>query len=152
MSRGSLIKSIAQAKAHLFTLCEACKINDDEMDFLYSRGWQFIRNKDGDLLVGCRTNRVGSTMVQLVSTLVGVAHQHLPCSHMIVEIKCGKILPAGQSGNRGDFADASLTAPLTRAGSSSIRVCVFHLDRGVAGDHDVHRLLALSGGSCRRSC
>ena len=152
-SRGSLIKSVAQAKAHLFLLCEAGAIKDDEMQFLHNRGWQTQRNNGGDLLVGCRTNRVESKMVQLAgSTLVGVAHHNLPCSYMVVEIKYGNTLPANQGGDRQDFPGAAFTAPLTRAGSNSVRVCVFHLDSGIAGDKVglAHEALATMFTGCLR--
>ena len=68
------------------------------------------------------------------STLVGVAHEALPCSYMIVEIIYGKTLKVGLQGNRDDFPKASLQTTLTRAGSDRIRVCMFHLNSGVAGD------------------
>ena len=53
-----------------------------------------MRNPNGELLVGCRTNQVGqvgSKMRQVAgSTLVGVAHEHLPLTYMIVDIVLGK--------------------------------------------------------------
>ena len=69
------------------------------------------------------------------STLVGVAHNHLPLTYMIVDINQGKTLPQGSQGSgtmRDQIPKASLTAPLTRAGMNSIRVCVFHLSSHVA--------------------
>ena len=69
------------------------------------------------------------------STLVGVAHSYLPLTYMIVDIKQGMTLPHGsqRSGTmRDQVPRASLTAPLTRAGMNSIRVCVFHLSSHVA--------------------
>ena len=94
------------------------------------------------------------------STLVGVAHSHLPLTYMIVDIHFGKTLPHGSQGSqpmRDQVPKASLSAPLTRAGMNSDRVCVFHLSSSVAsgtgqlasrspGKH-VHRLPVLSGGS-----
>ena len=53
---------------------------------------------------------------------------------MIVEIIYGKTLKVGLQGNRDDFPKASLQTTLTRAGSDRIRVCMFHLNSGVAGD------------------
>ena len=89
-SSGALIKSIAQAKAHLFILCEAGAISDSELQFLYGRGWESFRNPARDLLV---EHLVGSKMRQLTgSTLVGVAHHHLHL--MIVEITFGKLFPS----------------------------------------------------------
>ena len=69
------------------------------------------------------------------STLVGVAHEHLPLTYMIVDIKQGKTLPYGSQGSgamRDQIPKSSLTAPLTRAGMNSMRVCVFHLSSQVA--------------------
>ena len=137
-SVGLLLKSIAHAKAHLFLLCEAGELNDRELDFLHRRGWETMRNPNGELLVGCRTNGKGSSMTMLAgSTLVGVAHSHshLPLTYMIVDIKLGKTLPHGSPGSqtmRDQVPAASLTEPLTRAGMNSIRVCVFHLSSSVA--------------------
>ena len=135
-SVGLLLKSIAHAKAHLFLLCEAGELNDRELDFLHRRGWETQRNPNGELLVGCRTNGQGSSMTMLAgSTLVGVAHNHLPLTYMIVDINQGKTLPHGSQGSgtmRDQIPKASLTAPLTRAGMNSIRVCVFHLSSHVA--------------------
>ena len=135
-SVGLLLKSIAHAKAHLFLLCEAGELNDRELDFLHRRGWETQRNPNGELLVGCRTNGQGSSMTMLAgSTLVGVAHSHLPLTYMIVDINQGKTLPHGSQGSgtmRDQIPKASLTAPLTRAGMNSIRVCVFHLSSHVA--------------------
>ena len=89
-SRGALVKSIAQSKSHLFMLCEAAGISKDELDFIYSRGWQTIQSISGDILIGSRTNLVGSSLKRLAgSTLVGVAHSHLPLTYMIVEISWG---------------------------------------------------------------
>ena len=59
-SKGALIKSIAQSKSHLFMLCEATNVTQGEKDFLYSRGWQTIQNNSGDIIIGSRTNLVGS--------------------------------------------------------------------------------------------
>ena len=135
-SVGLLLKSIAHAKAHLFLLCEAGDLNERELKFLHSRGWETQRNPNGELLVGCRTNGQGSSMTMLAgSTLVGVAHNHLPLTKMIVDINQGKTLPHGSQGSgmmRDQIPKASLTAPLTRAGMNSIRVCVFHLSSHVA--------------------
>ena len=135
-SVGLLLKSIAHAKAHLFLLCEAGEPNDRELDFLHRRGWETKRSPNGELLVGCRTNGQGSTMTMLAgSTLVGVAHSHLPLTYMIVDVKLGKTLPHGSQGSqtmRDQVPAASLTEPVTRAGMNSIRVCVFHLSSSVA--------------------
>ena len=135
-SVGLLLKSISHAKAHLFMLCEAGELNDSELDFLHRRGWETQRNPNGELLVGCRTNGKGSSMTMLAgSTLVGVAHSHLPLTYMIVDINQGKTLPFGSQGTdmkRDQVPSASLTEPLTRAGMNSIRVCVFHLSSHVA--------------------
>ena len=77
-SKGALIKSIAQSKSHLFLLCEATNVTQGEKDFLYSRGWQTIQNNSGDIIIGSRTNLVGSSLTRLAgSTLVGEAC-HLP--------------------------------------------------------------------------
>ena len=93
-SRGALIKSIAQSKSHLFMLCEATNVTQGEKDFLYARGWQTIQNNSGDILIGSRTNLVGSSLTRLAgSTLVGEAHAHLPLTYMIVEIIYGKLCP-----------------------------------------------------------
>ena len=135
-SVGLLLKSIAHAKAHLFLLCEAGDLNERELKFLHSRGWETQRNPNGELLVGCRTNGQGSSMTMLAgSTLVGVAHNHLPLTYMIVDINQGKTLPHGSQGSstmRDQIPKESLTAPLKRAGMNSIRVCVFHLSSHVA--------------------
>ena len=135
-SVGLLLKSIAHAKAHLFLLCEAGDLNEPELKFLHSRGWETQRNPNGELLVGCRTNGQGSSMTMLAgSTLVGVAHNHLPLTYMIVDINQGKTLPHGSQGfstMRDQIPKESLTAPLKRAGMNSIRVCVFHLSSHVA--------------------
>ena len=135
-SVGLLLKSIAHAKAHLFLLCEAGELNERELEFLHSRGWETQRNPNGELLVGCRTNGQGSSMTMLAgSTLVGVAHSHLPLTYMIVDINQWRTLPHGSQGSgtmRDQIPKESLTAPLTRAGMNSIRVCVFHLSSHVA--------------------
>ena len=127
-SVGLLIKSIAHAKARLFLLCEAGELNATELDFLHRRGWETLRNPNGELLVGCRTNGQGSKMTMLAGpTLVGVAHSHLPLTYMIVDIQFGKTLPHGSQGSqpsRDQVPRASLTAPRTRAGMDSIRVCI----------------------------
>ena len=68
------------------------------------------------------------------SILVGVAHEALPCSYMIVEIIYGKTLKVGLQSNRDDFPADSRKTTLTRAGSDRIRVCMFHLNSGIAGD------------------
>ena len=82
-SKGALIKSIAQSKSHLFMLCEATNVTQGEKDFLYSRGWQTIQNNSGDIIIGSRTNLVGSSLTRLAgSTLVGEAHAHLPLTYM----------------------------------------------------------------------
>ena len=79
-----------------------------------------LSNKYGDILIGSRVNDVESSMRRLAgSTLVGVAHEALPCSYMIVEIIYGKTLKVGLQGNRDDFPKASLKTTLTRAGSDS---------------------------------
>ena len=133
---GLLIKSIAHVKAHVFMLCEAGELNDAELEFLHRRGWETLRNPNGELLVGCRTNGQGSEMTMLAGpTFVGVAQSHLPLTYMIVEIKYGKTLPHGSLGSqpsRDQVPKASLTAPLTRAGMDTIRVCVFHLSSSIA--------------------
>ena len=132
-SKGALIKSIAQSKSHLFMLCEATNVTQGEKDFLYSRGWQTIQNNSGDIIIGSRTNLVGSSLTRLAgSTLVGEAHAHLPLTYMIVEIIYGKTLPLGGQGNRGEFRDRDYTRTLERAGTDRIRVCAFHLNSGVA--------------------
>ena len=134
-SKGSLISSLARSKSHLFMLCEASEINDGERRFLRERGWMTLSKRHGDILMGFRVNDVESSMKRLAgSTLVGVAHEALPCSYMIVEIIYGKTLKVGLQGNRDDFPKASLQTTLTRAGSDRIRVCMFHLNSGVAGD------------------
>ena len=134
-SKGSLISSLARSKSQLFMLCEASEINDGERRFLHERGWMNLSNRYGDILIGSRVNDVESSMKRLAgSTLVGVAHEALPCSYMIVEIIYGKTLKVGLQGNRDDFPKASLQTTLTRAGSDRIRVCMFHLNSGVAGD------------------
>ena len=128
-----MIKSIAQSKSHLFMLCEATNVTQGEKDFLYARGWQTIQNNSGDILIGSRTNLVGSSLTRLAgSTLVGEAHAHLPLTYMIVEIIYGKTLPLGGQGNRGEFPDSSYTRVLERAGTDRARVCAFHLNNIVA--------------------
>ena len=128
-SKGSLVKSLAQSKSHLFMACEASEVNQGELKFLRDRGWSVLRNRSGDIMIGSRTNFVGENMRRLAgSTLVGEAHSALPLTYMIVEIVYGKTFPIGQQGNRDDFPMASLTNTLTRAGSDRIRVCVFHLN------------------------
>ena len=132
-SRGALIKSIAQSKSHLFMLREATNVTQGEKDFLYARGWQTIQKNSGDILIGSRTNLVGSRLSRLAgSTLVGEAHAHLPLTYMIVEIIYGKTLPLGGQGNRGEFSDSSYTRVLERAGTDRVRVCAFHLNNIVA--------------------
>ena len=117
-SKGALIKSIAQSKSHLFLLCEATNVTQGEKDFLYSRGWQTIQNNSGDIIIGSRTNLVGSSLTRLAgSTLAGEAHAHLPLTYMIVEIIYGKTLPVGGQGNRGQYPDSSYTRALERAGT-----------------------------------
>ena len=92
-SKGSLIKSLAQSKSHLFRLCEASEINTEERRFLRDRGWMTLANAHGDILIGSRANDVESSMKRLAgSTHVGIAHEALPCSYMIVEIIYGKTL------------------------------------------------------------
>ena len=84
-SKGSLMKSLAQSKSHLFMLCEASEINTEERRFLRERGWMTLSNAHGGILIGSRANDVESSMKRLAgSTLVGVAHEALPCSYMIV--------------------------------------------------------------------
>ena len=62
-----------------------------------------------DLFVGCRINLVGARMCRLAgSTLVGVAHEHLLLTYMIVEINYAVTIPTGSQGNRGDFPDSSM--------------------------------------------
>ena len=132
-SKGSLIKSLAQSKSHLFMLCEASEINSEERRFLRDRGWMTLANAYGDILIGSRANDVESSMKRLAgSTHVGVAHEALPCSYMIVEIIYGKTLKIGLQGNRDDFPKARLTTTLTRAGSDRITVCMFHLNSQTA--------------------
>ena len=132
-SVGVLIKSIAHAKAHLFLLREAGEINAQELDFLHRRGWETVCNPNGELPVGCRTNKAGSQMRQVAgTTLVRVAHSHLPLTYMIVGIAFGKTLPQGSQGFRNQIPSSTLTAPLTRAGMDSTRVCVFQLNSKIA--------------------
>ena len=104
--------------------------------FIVEGGRQCVINLNGELLVGCRTNGKGSKMTMLAgSTLVGVAHSHLPLTYMIVDIEHGKTLPHGSQGSqpsRNQVPGASLTAPFARAGMNSIRVCVFHLSSSIA--------------------
>ena len=98
-------------------------------------GWMTLSNRYGDILIGSRVNDVEASMKRLAgSTLVGVAHEALPCSYMIVESIYGKTLKVGLQGNRDDFPADSLKTILTRAGSDRIRVCMFHLNSGMAGD------------------
>eukprot|EP00439_Symbiodinium_sp_Y106_P062619 s3519_g9.t1 len=112
-SKGALIRSIAQSKSHLFLLCEATNVTQGEKDFLYSRGLQTIQNNSGDIVIGSRTNLVGSSLTRLAgSTLVGEAHAHLPLTYMIVETIYGKTLPLGGQGNRGEYPDSSYTRTL----------------------------------------
>ena len=118
-------------------LCEASEIHLEERKFLRDRGWSSLSNRDGDIMIGCRTNFVGENMRRLAearlgSTLVGVAHESLPCSYMIVEIIYGKTPKIGQQGNRDDFPEATFNTDLTRAGSDRIRVCMFHLNSHIA--------------------
>ena len=61
-SKGALIKSIAQSK------CEATNVTQGEKDFLYSRGWQTIQNNSGDIIIGSRTNLVGSSLTRLAGS------------------------------------------------------------------------------------
>ena len=139
-SSGALIKSIAQSKSHLFMLCEATNVTQGEKDFLYARGWQTIQNNSGDILIGSRTNLVGSSLTRLAgSTLVGEAHAHLPLTYMIVEIIYGKTLPLGGQGNRGEFPDRSYTRVLERAATDRVRVCAFHLNNIVASQKGLCR-------------
>ena len=134
-SKGSLISSLARSKSHLFTLCEASEINEGERSFLYERGWKTLSNRHGDILIGSRVNDHDSSMRRSAgSTQVGVAHESLPCSYMIVEIIYGKTLKVGLQGNRDDFCKSMMTTTLTRAGSDTIRACMFHLNSGIAGD------------------
>ena len=134
-SKGSLIKSLAQSKSHLFMLCEASEINSEERRVLRDRGWMTLANAHGDILIGSRANDVESSMKRLAgSTHVGVAREALPCSYMIVEIIYGKTLKVGLQGNRDDLPKASLTTTLTRAGSDRIRVCMFHLNSQTAAE------------------
>ena len=166
-SRGALIKSIAQSKSHLFMLCEATNVTQGEKDFLYARGWQTIQNNSGDILIGSRTNLVGSSLTRLAGpTLVGEAHAHLPLTYMIVEIIYGKTLPLGGQGNRGEFPDSSYTRVLERAGTDRARVCAFHLNNIVASKkvsvaHEclasmfadcIHYQVDLIGGDVRHLC
>ena len=126
---------LARSKSHLFMLSEASEINDGERRFLHERGWMTLSNKHGDILIGSRVNDVESSMKRLAgSAMAGVAHEALPCSYMMVEIIYGKTLKVGLQGNRDDFPKASLQTTLTRAGTDRIRVCMFHLNSGVAGD------------------
>ena len=146
-----MIKSIAQSKSHLFMLCEATNVTQGEKDFLYARGWQTIQNNSGDILIGSRTNLVGSSLTRLAgSTLVGEAHAHLPLTYMIVEIIYGKTLPLGGQGNRGEFPDSSYTRVLERAGTDRVRVCAFHLNNIVASKRVsvAHECLAWMFADC----
>eukprot|EP00439_Symbiodinium_sp_Y106_P064851 s2502_g10.t1 len=132
-SKGSLVKSLAQSKSHLFMACEASEINQQELEFLRDRGRSGIRYRSGDIMIGSRTNFARESMKTLAgSTLVGEAHDALPLTYMIVEIIYGKTLPIGQQGNRDDFPKSALTNCLTRAGSDRIRVCMFHLNNVIA--------------------
>eukprot|EP00439_Symbiodinium_sp_Y106_P045258 s5128_g5.t1 len=71
-SKGSLVKSLAQGKSHLFMACEASEINQKELEFLRDRGWSVIRNRSGDIMMGSRTNFAGESMKRLAgSTLSG---------------------------------------------------------------------------------
>ncbi|OLP90103.1 hypothetical protein AK812_SmicGene28398 [Symbiodinium microadriaticum] len=111
----------------------AGEISAQELDFLHQRAWKTVRNPNGELLVGCRTNKAGSKMSQVAgSTLVGVAHAHLPLAYMIVDIAFGKTLPQGSQGFRDQLPSSSLTASLTRVGMDSMRVCVFQLNSKIA--------------------
>ena len=131
-SVGLLLKSIAHAKAHLFLLCEAGELNDFPSPSRLGDKAQSERGTFGRM----QNQWSGSSMTMLAgSTFVGVAHSHLPLTYMIVDIKQGKTLPHGSQGSetmRDQVAAASLTAPLTRAGMNSMRVCVFHLSSSVA--------------------
>ena len=150
-SRGALVKSIAQSKSHLFMLREATNVTQGEKDFIYARGWQTIQNNSGDILIGSRTNLVGSSLTRLAgSTLVGEAHAHLPLTYMIVEIIYGKTLPLGGQGNRGEFPDSSYTRALERAGTDRVRVCAFHLNNVVASKRVsvAHECLATMFADC----
>ena len=150
-SKGALIKSIAQSKSHLFLLCEATNVTQGEKDFLYSRGWQTIQNNSGDIIIGSRTNLVGSSLTRLAgSTLAGEAHAHLPLTYMIVEIIYGKTLPLGGQGNRGQYPDSSYTRALERAGTDRMRVCAFHLNNVVASKKIsiAHECLATMFADC----
>ena len=72
----------------------ATNVTQGGKDFLYARGWQTIQNNSGDILIGSRTNLVGSSLTRLAgSTLVGEAHAHLPLTYMIVEIIYEKLCP-----------------------------------------------------------
>ena len=132
-------------------LCEATNVTQGEKDFLYSRGWQTIQNNSGDIIIGSRTNLVGSSLTRLAgSTLVGEAHAHLPLTYMIVEIIYGKTLPLGGQGNRGEYPDSSYTRTLERAGTDRVRVCAFHLNNVVASKKIsiAHECLATMFADC----
>ena len=70
-----------------------------------------MRNPNGEVLVGRSTNKAGSKIRQVAgSILVGVAHNHLPSTYMIVDIDFGKTLPQGSSGFRDRIPASTLTA------------------------------------------
>ena len=152
-SKGSLVKSLAQSKSHLFMACEAPEINQQELEFLRDRGWSVIRNRSGDIMIGSRTNFAGESIQRLAgSTLVGEAHDALPLTCTIVEIIYGRTLPIGQQGNREDFSTVSLTTSLARAGSDRIRMCMFHLNNVIAASSKIalaHEALGTMLADCR---
>ncbi|CAE7216893.1 hypothetical protein AK812_SmicGene3052 [Symbiodinium microadriaticum] len=91
-------------RLHRFGFAEASTISSSELNFIHRSGWETLRNFAGDLLIGYRTNLVGSKMRRLAgSTLVEVAHKHLPLAYMTLEIIYGKTLPISSQGNRAEF-------------------------------------------------
>ena len=127
-----LVKSLAQSKSHLFCLCEAATLNEEELSHLKGRGWTLFQNPAKDLMVASRTNEIGSSITQLAgSKLKYEDHAHLSLSYMICEIEYGYTLPLGSSGFRGDFDEAVFARKLTRAGSEKVRVCVFHITSSI---------------------
>ena len=60
-SKGSLVKSLAQSKSHLFMACEASEVNQGELKFLRDRGWSVLGNRSGDIMIGSRTALLART-------------------------------------------------------------------------------------------
>eukprot|EP00439_Symbiodinium_sp_Y106_P051924 s2704_g6.t3 len=111
-SKGALVKSLAQSKSHLFIACEASEVNQEELKFLPDRGWSVLRNRSGDIVVGCRTNFVGENMKRLAgSTLVGVAHNALPLTYMIVGSSMAILSQSADKGTEMTFRWPRLQTP-----------------------------------------